>query len=52
VITPINNDPTRVSGYSDTDFLALAEALAGNHEKTFGEFTAAVIRRLVGMVKR
>jgi hypothetical protein len=50
MITKIDNDPAKVSGYSEREFLALATKLAGNHAATHGQFTAAVIMRLIGMV--
>jgi hypothetical protein len=52
MITKIDNDPAKVSGYSDREFLALATKLADNHAATHGQFTAAVIMRLIGMVGR
>ena len=52
MITKIDNDPAKVSGYSDDEFLRIATKLAGNHAATYGEFTAAVIMRLIGMVRR
>ena len=52
MITKIDNDPATASGYSDDEFLRLATKLAGNHAATHGQFTAAVIMRLVGMVGR
>jgi hypothetical protein len=46
----IDNDPRKLPAIDGAAFLVLAEKLACNHAATHGEFTAAVIRRLVEMV--
>lgn len=51
MIREISNNPAKVPHYSKEELLEIAEALAGNHAATYGEFTAAVIRRLIGMVR-
>jgi hypothetical protein len=44
------NDTRKVAGYTVAELLVEAERLAGNHHAMAGEYTAAVIRRLIRMV--